>query len=51
MYGDVVMGCRSRKGEDHEPFERVIEKLKKTSATANMIFGRKAHRNGLKKNW
>ncbi len=28
MYGDVVMGVQKRPGEDHEPFERVIEGLK-----------------------
>jgi pyruvate, orthophosphate dikinase len=28
MYGDVVMGVQKRPGEDHEPFEVVIEKLK-----------------------
>jgi len=28
MYGDVVMGVQKRAGEDHEPFEIVIEKLK-----------------------
>ena len=28
MYGDVVMGVQKREGEDHEPFEVVIEKLK-----------------------
>jgi pyruvate,orthophosphate dikinase len=29
MYGDVVMGVQKRAGEDHEPFEIVIEGLKK----------------------
>jgi pyruvate,orthophosphate dikinase len=29
MYGDVVMGVQKRAGEDHEPFETVIETLKK----------------------
>ena len=29
MYGDVVMGVQKRAGEDHEPFEVVIEDLKK----------------------
>lgn len=29
MYGDVVMGVQCREGEDHEPFEVVIEGLKK----------------------
>ena len=28
MYGDVVMGVQKRKGEDHEPFEVVIDELK-----------------------
>jgi pyruvate,orthophosphate dikinase len=28
MYGDVVMGVQKRRGEDHEPFETVIEHLK-----------------------
>ncbi|MBU3666662.1 MAG: pyruvate, phosphate dikinase [Chthoniobacterales bacterium] len=28
MYGDVVMGVQKRPGEEHEPFETVIEKLK-----------------------
>jgi pyruvate,orthophosphate dikinase len=28
MYGDVVMGVQKRQGEDHEPFETVIEHLK-----------------------
>ena len=28
MYGDVVMGVQKRVGEDHEPFESVIEHLK-----------------------
>jgi pyruvate,orthophosphate dikinase len=28
MYGDVVLGVQKRPGEDHEPFETVIEKLK-----------------------
>jgi pyruvate,orthophosphate dikinase len=28
MYGDVVMGVQKREGEDHEPFETAIEKLK-----------------------
>src|SRR6266566_1691034 len=28
MYGDVVMGVQKRPGEDHEPFEAVIENLK-----------------------
>jgi len=28
MYGDVVLGVQKRPGEDHEPFETAIEKLK-----------------------
>jgi pyruvate,orthophosphate dikinase len=28
MYGDVVMGVQRRQGEDHEPFETVIEAVK-----------------------
>ena len=28
MYGDVVMGVQKADGEDHEPFETVIERLK-----------------------
>jgi pyruvate,orthophosphate dikinase len=28
MYGDVVMGVQKRAGEDHEPFETVIEEIK-----------------------
>ena len=28
MYGDVVMGVQKVEGEDHEPFETVIEKFK-----------------------
>src|SRR5207237_4141757 len=28
MYGDVVMGVQKRPGEDHEPFEAVIEHVK-----------------------
>jgi pyruvate,orthophosphate dikinase len=27
MYGDVVLGVQKREGEDHEPFETVIESL------------------------
>ena len=32
MYGDVVMGVQKRAGEEHEPFEVVIEELKKDVA-------------------
>jgi len=28
MYGDVVMGVQKQEGEDHEPFETVIEEVK-----------------------
>ncbi len=28
MYGDVVIGVQKREGEDHEPFEVVIEQFK-----------------------
>ena len=28
MYGDVVLGVQKREGEDHEPFETVIEQFK-----------------------
>jgi len=28
MYGDVVMGVQKKPGEDHEPFEVIIETLK-----------------------
>ncbi|MCB1229650.1 MAG: pyruvate, phosphate dikinase, partial [Verrucomicrobiae bacterium] len=28
MYGDVVLGVQKREGEDHEPFEEVIEAFK-----------------------
>src|SRR5712671_1423284 len=28
MYGDVVMGVQKREGEDHDPFEATIHKLK-----------------------
>ena len=28
MYGDVVMGVQKREGEDHDPFEEVIDQLK-----------------------
>src|SRR6202163_1069378 len=29
MYGDVVMGVQKREGEDHDPFELVIESVKR----------------------
>ncbi len=28
MYGDVVLGVQKREGEDHEPFETIIEEFK-----------------------
>ena len=28
MYGDVVMGVQKREGEDHDPFESMIEHYK-----------------------
>jgi pyruvate,orthophosphate dikinase len=31
MYGDVVMGVQKREGEDHEPFETVIEEVKQAA--------------------
>lgn len=31
MYGDVVMGVQKRAGEEHEPFEEVIESVKRTA--------------------
>jgi pyruvate,orthophosphate dikinase len=37
MYGDVVMGVQKSAGEDHEPFEVVIERLK------GELFPGKAH--------
>jgi len=38
MYGDVVMGVQKRPGEDHEPFEIVIERRKRPNATENNDF-------------
>ncbi len=34
MYGDVVMGVQKRAGEDHEPFEVVIETVKHQAGVA-----------------
>jgi pyruvate,orthophosphate dikinase len=34
MYGDVVMGVQKRPGEDHEPFETVIEEVKHEAGAA-----------------
>lgn len=36
MYGDVVMGVQKRAGEDHEPFEVVIEELKHEKYSENI---------------
>lgn len=36
MYGDVVMGVQKRPGEDHEPFEVVIEELKHEKYSENI---------------
>ncbi|MGA8658057.1 MAG: pyruvate, phosphate dikinase [Chthoniobacterales bacterium] len=35
MYGDVVMGVQKRQGEDHEPFETVIEEVKHEAGVEN----------------
>src|SRR6202035_6145539 len=35
MYGDVVMGVQKREGEDHEPFETVIEEVKHVAGVEN----------------
>src|ERR1039457_5392981 len=36
MYGDVVMGVQKKEGEDHEPFEVVIEGFKHEKYHANI---------------
>ncbi len=36
MYGDVVMGVQKRAGEDHEPFEVLIEELKHEKHSENI---------------
>ena len=36
MYGDVVMGVQKRPGEDHEPFESVIEHYKHSRHSENI---------------
>ncbi len=36
MYGDVVMGVQKRAGEDHEPFEIVIEAVKHERYSENI---------------
>ncbi len=35
MYGDVVMGVQKRAGEDHDPFETVIEAVKHEAGVEN----------------
>ena len=35
MYGDVVMGVQKRAGEHHEPFETVIDAVKKENGVAD----------------
>ncbi len=35
MYGDVVMGVQKRPGEDHEPFETVIDEVKQAAGAEN----------------
>jgi pyruvate, orthophosphate dikinase len=35
MYGDVVMGVQKKEGEDHEPFETVIEEVKHAAGVEN----------------
>ncbi len=37
MYGDVVLGVQKREGEDHEPFEVVIETFKHEKYHAEII--------------
>ncbi|MEI6653411.1 MAG: pyruvate, phosphate dikinase [Verrucomicrobiota bacterium] len=37
MYGDVVMGVQKREGEEHEPFETVIENYKHEQHGENII--------------
>ncbi|HEX8371920.1 MAG TPA: pyruvate, phosphate dikinase [Chthoniobacterales bacterium] len=37
MYGDVVLGVQKREGEDHEPFEVVIEEFKHEKYHADII--------------
>src|SRR6266704_1571956 len=36
MYGDVVMGVQKRAGEDHDPFESVIEEFKHSKYRADI---------------
>ncbi|HEY0794076.1 MAG TPA: PEP/pyruvate-binding domain-containing protein, partial [Chthoniobacterales bacterium] len=35
MYGDVVMGVQKRPGEDHDPFETVIDAVKEEAGVKN----------------
>src|SRR5712672_4802658 len=37
MYGDVVLGVQKREGEDHEPFEVVIEEFKHSKYHKDII--------------
>jgi len=37
MYGDVVLGVQKREGEDHEPFEVVIEEFKHEKYHADIV--------------
>lgn len=37
MYGDVVLGVQKREGEDHEPFETVIEEFKHATYGKDII--------------
>jgi pyruvate, orthophosphate dikinase len=36
MYGDVVLGVQKKEGEDHEPFETVIEQFKHSKYHSNI---------------
>ena len=36
MYGDVVLGVQKKEGEDHEPFETVIEEFKHSKYHSNI---------------
>ena len=37
MYGDVVLGVQKREGEDHEPFETIIEEFKHKKYGRDMV--------------
>jgi pyruvate,orthophosphate dikinase len=37
MYGDVVLGVQKKEGEDHEPFETVIENYKHEKYHRNLV--------------